>query len=155
MFWLHGDVPAKMAEEFGHIAVELGLVTADSAEARDQAIPRDLVKGWLANPLKPSDPQGTSSQDASWLLVFDNGDNPDVLDDFWPVNGTGSVVVTSRDPLAKTNAYYGTLGIDLKPFSTGDATDFLMQLTEFQGQSKEQEAALVADRLGGFPLAIT
>ena len=154
VFWLHADQTSKLAEGYSQIAVKLGLVEAGSTNARDQVVCRELVKGWLAKPMKKS---SAEMSEADWLIIFDNVDDPDTLNDFWPVDGTGSILVTSRNPLAKTNVYYaGTSGIDLLPFSTEEATQFLRQLTGRQENAERYPfARAVAERLGGFPLAIT
>ena len=154
VFWLNSDGTSKLAEGFNRIARKLGLVEEGSTNARDQIITRDLVKAWLANPMKQT-PSGPV--EADWLIIFDNVEDPDLLNDFWPVDGTGSILVTSRNPLAKTNVFFaGTSGIDLQPFSTEDAAQLLLQLTGRQEMAKQFTLAhAVAARLGGFPLAIT
>lgn len=154
VLWLHADQTSKLAEGYSQFAAKLGLVDEGSINARDQIVCRNLVKGWLAKPTKQLP---TGAVDADWLIIFDNVDDPDTLNDFWPTFGTGSILVTSRNPLAKTNVYYaGTCGIDLQPFSTESAAHFLLQLTGREGQGKQSPSAhAVAARLGGLPLAIT
>ena len=50
---------------------------------------------------------------AKWVLVFDNADDSDILGDYWPETGPGTILMTSRNPFAneyKTN----TNGCDLQ-----------------------------------------
>ena len=150
VFWIFADAAAKIAESFSRIALELGLVTADSVDARDHVVTRDLVKGWLANPLKTADPTDDRVTDyASWLLVFDNADFPEELEEYWPLDGPGCVLFTSRDPLAKHSNYLATNGIDLKSFGIEEGKNFLAKLT------MKEDGGIIVKALGGFPLALT
>lgn len=153
VFWVTADETSKLLEEFSQIAVKIGLVDTGSKDAEDQIVSRDLVKGWLANPIKHLEAR---ESEATWLIIFDNVNDPDILNDFWPVDGTGSILVTSRNPLAKTNVYYaGASGVDLEPFSDDEAAQLLVQLTQkFDDPREVACASAVASRLGGYPLAM-
>ena len=156
VFWLQADRPIKLREGFSEIVIKLDL--EDAADAKDQIVSTNLVNGWLANPLKDPNLPASCATKAKWLLIFDNVDNPEDLDDFWPQFGQGSVLITSRDPLAKTSVYATTSGIDLDPFNDKDAAKFLLQLTNIEtkaGSSVPREALAVAKRLGGLPLGLT
>ena len=151
IFWIFADATAKISESFSRMALELGLVTAGSVDARDPVVTRDLVKGWLANPLKTADPTDEGAADhASWLLVFDNADFPEELEEYWPLDGPGCVLFTSRDPLAKHSSYLATEGVGLEPFGLDEGKEFLTKLTMKQG-----DGSSVVKALGGFPLALT
>ena len=155
VFWLQADEPTKLREGFSEIAISLDL--EDAADAKDQIASTNLVKGWLADPLKDPEAPVQDAARAKWLLIFDNVDNPEDLDEFWPQFGQGSVLITSRDPLAKTNLYATTSGIDLTPFSDEDAANFLLKLTDTEGSpegSVPKDALAVAHRLGGLPLGL-
>ncbi|KAL9042200.1 MAG: hypothetical protein Q9214_003856, partial [Letrouitia sp. 1 TL-2023] len=151
IFWIFAATAIKVSEGFSKIAIELGLVDPDSVDSRDPVVTRDLVKGWLANPLKAGDLSDEEhSGRASWLLVFDNADDLTILEDVWPLDGPGCVLLTSRDPLAKQFNYLGMTGIDLKPFHAEEGELFLNRLT-----GKEGDSAAIVELLGGLPLAIT
>ncbi|KAL8831645.1 MAG: hypothetical protein Q9170_005199 [Blastenia crenularia] len=103
---VRADEIAKMAGSFNRIARALGIV--DALDAGDRNVSRNAVLGWLSNPLKSFTIEGGDSQrmettKADWLMIFDNADNLELLHDYWPVGSHGSIVVTSRDPLAKTD----------------------------------------------------
>jgi hypothetical protein len=161
IFWVHADEPAKVDECFQEISVRLGLETRE--EAKNQVVSRNLVKGWLSNPLKhePLEHEGAttagSRKEASWLLVFDNADDPRILADFWP-DGTGCVLITSRDPLAKRIFSTRTAGMDLESMDDAEGGTLLLKLTEGD-QQMEPEAQSTARRiskhLAGLPLAIS
>lgn len=150
VFWVHADERNKLASCFADIAIELELVEENSADARDLTFTRDVVKRWLVNPLrdlrdldKPNPPL------ASWLLVYDGVEDPAVLNEFWPYNGPGSVLITSRSPFS------WTASVQLAPFTEQEAIDFLLKLTG-EAASDEQRKAVgkVNHQLGGLPLAL-
>jgi hypothetical protein len=158
VFWVRADEPSKIAQSFSRSAVSLGLIDADSMDARDQVLARDAVLGWLANPLKEyKQLDDQRSEEASWFLVFDNVDNPDILDDYWPADSAGSVLITSRDPLAKSYFYSRSDGIALPPLDNSEATKLLLNLTGRRRLTVDERkaATAVAEILGGLPLAIT
>lgn len=151
IFWIHADSSLKLREEFSRLAIVLGLVEEDSIDARDQVITRDLVKGWLANPEKHINHlRANENSQAFWLLVLDNVDDTDVLEGFWPLDGPGCILFTSRDALAKNSLYLANSGVDLQPFSRDESSSFLERLTNKHGDSSG-----IHERLGGLPLAIT
>ncbi|MCJ1357710.1 MAG: hypothetical protein MMC33_007706 [Icmadophila ericetorum] len=158
LFWVHAEKATTLADEFSRLAEALGLVLEGTADSRDQVVTRELVKGWLAKPVRSYNRTDNNSDDeVSWLLVFDNVDNADLLSEFWPPTGSsGSILVTSRDPLAKTPFYQIHDGIDLPPMGKQDAADLLLKVTWRENDSEEQRLSLlVAEKLGGMPLALT
>lgn len=153
IFWVYADRPVKVSDGFSKIASELGLVPDESSDAKDPVVVRENVKGWMANPVKSYDQTAEHSvKKAAWLLVFDNADNSDVIGDYWPVDGPGCVLLTSRYPLHLD-------GIEdrvLQPFAPPEAVDFLSRLTKRHDDPDERTAGEeVARRLGGLPLAMT
>jgi hypothetical protein len=109
---------------------------------------------------------------ANWLLILDNVDDPSILKDYWPPEGKGSILLTSRDPLARTRAFRINSGVTLQPFDEHDAAKFLVGLTENEAENEDEddeyqnvtrdtndgevsvEAVAIAKRLGGLPLAL-
>jgi NB-ARC domain len=159
IFWVQADEHSKLSQGYTNIASTLGLVLEDSADARDPVIVQDLVKGWLANPVKTYKQVEKKPELATWLLIFDNVDDPDILDDFWPFDyaDAGAVLITSRDPLAKKYMYSeDDPGVILAPFTIEEATEFLLRLTRREDEEVEKVSGkAVAERLGGLPLALT
>ncbi|KAI0454274.1 hypothetical protein F5B21DRAFT_524948 [Xylaria acuta] len=162
IFWIHSDETAKLDECFQNISVRLGLETAD--EAHSQVVSRSIVKGWLANPTKTDidtdvdiNPITSPDKDASWLIIFDNADDPKLLGDYWP-DGSGSVLITSRDPLAKRLFSTRSSGMDLEPLSDEDGGALLLRLTESDESPVEDAESIarnISQDLAGLPLAIT
>ncbi|KAJ8133200.1 hypothetical protein O1611_g417 [Lasiodiplodia mahajangana] len=163
VFWVHADEPAKLDECFQEISIRLGLQTPE--EATNQVVSRSLVKGWLANPTKDclavNDADITTtdsvSNRASWLIIFDNADDPKAIGDYWPL-GSGSVLITSRDPLAKRLFSTCSSGLDLESLSDVDGGALLLKLTGSEKSPKEGAGSLaqhISHSVAGLPLAIS
>ena len=123
IFWVSADDSNVLATEFAEIAVQLGLLERD--EIQDLPTAGDIVKGWLCNPVRSYDNEGDIDKEVSWLLIFDNVDELDVLSNFWPTAGVGSILITSRDRGAKSHTHTAHNGIDLLPFDNTEAEGFM------------------------------
>lgn len=150
VFWVHADERNKLASCFADIAIELELVEENSADARDLTFTRDIVKRWLVNPLKDlRDLDKPNPPLASWLLVYDGVEDPTILNEFWPYNGPGSVLITSRSPFS------WTASVQLAPFTEQEAIAFLLKLTGEEASDEQRKAVgKVNHQLGGLPLAL-
>ncbi len=163
IFIVNADKPEKLAIAFCQIAERLGLL--EKASSEDPDISKQLVMEWFANPKKAlanqsdgNDPFTQSSEHATWLLVFDNADDPHVLQKFWPSGGKGSVLVTSRDPNIRANSFTGAgaAGIDLKSFTSDEAVGLLKRLVQRRSdQALEHSLRDFVERLDYFPFAIS
>lgn len=156
IFWVQADDAEKLAVGFSQIATELGII--DPADIGNLVVSRDLALGWLLDPyktMKDVEESPDAAARAKWLLVFDNADDPELLRDYWPAAGEGSILITSRDPLAKSH-FQSSTGVDLKSFNLEEATSFILKLTDQESTKREQEPATeLARRVDGLPLAIT
>ncbi|RHZ68077.1 hypothetical protein CDV55_107889 [Aspergillus turcosus] len=150
IFWLEAGGVSQLASDFGRISTQLGLQTREEAQSLDSSI--EIAKVWL------SKPRSTNAKD-NWLLIFDNADNLDIITNYVPYNGNGSILITSRDPFAKEHFFSNGSGVDLEPLSAGEAAALLRKLvtrTETARNADEQEASdELADHFGGLPLALT
>ncbi|CCC14292.1 unnamed protein product [Sordaria macrospora k-hell] len=158
IFWLSADEASILASNFAQIAKKLGL--EDENDESDLAASREVVMDWLARPLKKMPGPETPANLATWLIIFDNVDDIHVISEFWPKFGRGSVLVTSRDPLAKHSWYVESpAGIDLAPFSKNETEALLQRLTNVKANTaspRESEAlSTMAQKLDGFPMAIS
>lgn len=150
IFWLTADKDEILAAEFARIAYRLGL----EDESGDIAASCGVVHGWLTNPMRNTAEPDSPENKVNWLIIFDNVDNADVLPDYWPKTGRGSVLVTSRDPWARHNDFIQN-GVDLPPLSTTESAAMMQRLTHVSAGGSQQGALLaIAERLGGLPLAI-
>ncbi|PYI30284.1 tetratricopeptide repeat domain-containing protein [Aspergillus indologenus CBS 114.80] len=158
VFWVVADEIAKLDHHYQQISLALGL--EDASDCKSQVVSREIVKGWLSSPRKHltgSDellqPAHTGAE-ATWLLVFDNADDPMVLADYWP-QGSGSVLITSRDPLAMSMFTRRPSGLGLGPLSQKDSLALFNHLTTIFNEPEDTTARQISDALGGIPLAIS
>ncbi len=144
IFWLEAGGVSQLASDFGRIATHLGLQRPEESNSLESSI--EISKAWLA-------------KNCNWLLIFDNADNLDVITNYVPYHGNGSVLITSRDPFAKERFFSNGSGIDLEPLSTSDSATLLRKLTtrKEEAPSPDEEDAFLelADQLAGLPLAMT
>ncbi|ATY63318.1 hypothetical protein A9K55_008959 [Cordyceps militaris] len=158
VFWVVADEVAKLDQQYQEISLALGL--EDSSDCNSLVVSRGIVKGWLSNPRKQvgvsddSSRPGVEKPNATWLLIFDNADDPMILADYWP-QGSGSILITSRDPLAKKMFTREDSGIDLEPLSKTESLSLLNRLTTTTDESEVATTRRISDALGGIPLAIS
>lgn len=158
VFWVVADELAKLDQQYQEISLALGL--EEPSECKSQVVSREIVKGWLSNPRKElsgSDELlqlGQDGPEATWLLIFDNADDPLILADYWP-QGSGSILVTSRDPLAKHTFTRTPAGLDLGPLSQQDSVTLFNNLTALSNDPEDSTVRKISDALGGVPLAIS
>lgn len=141
IFWVRADTVAKLDECYNDISIKLGL--QDPSGKQNHVVGRESLKGWLSNPKKEatisddaSKSSSTSSAEADWLIVFDNADDPYLLMDYWP-QGRGSVLITSRDPIAKSLFCTQFSGLDQNPLSDEDGAYLLRTLTETNNEESD------------------
>jgi tetratricopeptide (TPR) repeat protein len=130
IWWVRSEETATLAEDYASLAVKLELLKdIDEIDARIQA-----TWSWLED-------------NARWLLIFDNVQKPDDLNNYLPRIGSGHVIITSRIPnwesLAKS--------IEVLEFERRESIEFLLKRT---GLDDEKNADILAENLGGLPLAL-
>ena len=153
IFWLHAGDKNSLAAGFASIARQLGI--EEESEAQDLIVSRERVKAWLSDPLKTFDNPAAPDNEASWLVVFDNVDELSVLDEYWPLTGQGSILLTSRDPDAKANFYTENVGIDVSKLSVDDTMTCIRSLTKYTDDSDSGHSLrLIAEMLDGHFLGI-
>lgn len=157
VFWVKADEVANL--DLGYKRISLALRLEEEFECKSRVVSNEIVKRWLSNPLDDSwmrknvDPF-VPTQQATWLLVFDNANDPTILADYWP-QGSGSILVTSRDPLAKSMFTNRCSGLDIDPFSQQDSLSLINNLTGMANELEDDTARKISDALGGIPLAIS
>ncbi|KAK6359412.1 hypothetical protein TWF696_000572 [Orbilia brochopaga] len=143
IFWIPADNSEKMSQTFLQLSRRLGLTTESDGSPEDTADAKAKVKDWLQdNPCR-------------WLLVFDNVDDPDVLEDAIPATTAGSIILTSKDSSA--GDIIGAESLHVKSFDADDGLDALKSLLKQKITSPEDLmlAAELVGQLGGLPLAIS
>ena len=144
VIWISGESIMEIHDGFQRIAFELKL---DEQGSPAGEIVHKVLQ-WLSDFDQYAKVQGGgSAYSVKWLLVFDNVDNVSLLNQFWPSNGPGCVLVTSRD----SNLWF-TLGceqISLEPFTIQESSELFGNLTRL-----DWDFTSISERLGGHPLAI-
>ncbi|KAJ5719784.1 Nb-arc and tpr domain protein [Penicillium malachiteum] len=137
VFWISADQETKIAAEFFGIVRHLG--NKQTSLTLEQC--REWFKDWL-------------QQNDSWLIVFDNLDDPKDLKSHWPVpiGGGGSIILTSRKQLPQYGSY-ATKQKQVMSFNESEGARFLFSLLEPE-ESEVGSAKELVKRLGGLPLAI-
>ena len=129
VWWVKSEEPATLAADYTSLAAKLDLPEKTSP---DQNVITEAVRIWL-------------EQNESWLLVFDNAQDPEDLEDYLPRTGAGHVIITSRNP--NWGGIVRTLPVDV--FSRDESIEFLRNRTR-----QDDGADALADALGDLPLAL-
>ena len=137
VWWLRSESETTLIADLAELAGELGLTGAGgenlalAAERASRALEREP---------------------RSWLLVFDNAESDDLVHRFTPRRGEGRVLLTTR------RRSFRRLGpvVDVDVFDPATAEGFLRARVADTNPvaAQEPQAALVARRLGGLPLAL-
>ncbi|KAJ5363978.1 uncharacterized protein N7496_009691 [Penicillium cataractarum] len=149
VLWIRADDSSKLESDIAQIAIRLGI--QDPNEPDNQVTNRGLAIEWLRNPFKIDHSTGVRVR-ASWLVIFDNADEPDILAPYRDIAHSGAVLITSRSPLSKTSFSHHASSLDVQTFDVEDAGLFVQKYTEIEGHL--EEARQVGDRLGGLPLKL-
>ena len=154
IFWITADEETKLFNSFREIALKLGIIA--NADGRDLPAIRETLLAWLANPLRSYEHMDhVKPERASWLIVFDNVDHADTLEDFWPKEAAGSVLVTCRDQFVKSSIYLRNTGIIVPELREEEGIALLLRLTSRESDKDDvMQAPDVVRTLGRYPLAI-
>ncbi|MEU9337873.1 FxSxx-COOH system tetratricopeptide repeat protein [Streptomyces sp. NPDC048290] len=130
-------IPAEQSQQIRQMLVELARrlgLDVGSGEA-NTAVPAVIEALRLGEPFK------------NWLLVFDNAENPETVREFFPTNGPGRILVTSR------NAQWTTAArpLEVDVFAREESR----QLLQMRAPSLDDATAdQLAETLGDLPLGI-
>ncbi|MFV0134068.1 FxSxx-COOH system tetratricopeptide repeat protein [Streptomyces sp. HMX87] len=133
IWWIPSEQPQQIRQFLVMLAGRLGL-NVGSGEA-NTAVPAVIEALRIGEPYK------------NWLLVFDNAENPEAVRDFFPTNGPGRILVTSRNAQWATSAR--PLEVDV---FTREESRSLLQLRA--PMLDDETADRLAETLGDLPLGI-
>ncbi len=138
VLWVKADSREALISDYAALAHVLDLPEKDAKEQNRTAA---AVRRWLEN-------------NSGWLLVFDNADEPGLLEEYIPVDHKGHILLTSRaqqfDKLGISNP------VELPKMPPDEAREFLVKRTGRSNPSHlENEAILkIAEELDYLPLAL-
>jgi hypothetical protein len=132
IWWIPAERPAQIMSALVELAQKLNVSTTATATI---AVPLVLEALRIGRPM------------ANWLLIFDNAESPEEVQRFFPRLGTGSIVVTSRNPLWTDVAS----GLRVDVFDRAESIELLRRRSP---ALRADDADRLAAALGDLPLAI-
>jgi tetratricopeptide (TPR) repeat protein len=132
VWWIHAAEQALIRAGLTELAQRLEL--PGSGEALT-AVPAVLEALRVGQPYR------------NWLLVFDSAESPETVRQFFPTNGPGQILVTSRNPDWAEVAR----PLEVAVFKREESKDLLKLRSP---EIKDEEADRLAQALGDLPLAI-
>lgn len=139
--WIPADTQIKIVQAVTRLATKLGLPnTTDGADDDYQSVTK--VKDWL------------NTSDKTFLLVFDNVEEHQLLDQIWPSSKRGSIIMTCRSQSLASKRAWEMMHLQCFSISTG--VEVLCSLTGRRPSNEyDTKAAMeLLGLLGGFPLAL-
>jgi tetratricopeptide (TPR) repeat protein len=132
IWWVPSERPAQILASLIELGNRLGLEVGNEVIS---AVPK------VRDALRAGTPYG------NWLLVFDNAETPETVRGYFPEEGTGKVLITSRNQ--EWNAIAESLEVDV--FTRAESVRLLRRRNP---NLPESDAERLADALGDLPLAI-
>lgn len=133
VWWISAEPPDRIGPSLAELALRLGLTTEEESHIAGPVVREALREG------RPY---------ARWLLVFDNADNPDEVSPYFPRQGKGSILVTSR------NRRWAQIGhaVEVNGFTRQESKELLLRRAGLPWDDDETDA--LAEALGDLPLAL-
>ncbi|RCV58715.1 FxSxx-COOH system tetratricopeptide repeat protein [Marinitenerispora sediminis] len=135
VWWVPADTTAQIQQSLIDLAARLGLDTGGGEAAV-------AVRAAL-EALRSGRPY------SNWLLVYDNAGEPADLRGFLPVDGSGRVLVTSRESAWRTSP---DSALEVNVFERAESIELLRR--RGPASLTDDEADQIAEKLGDLPLAI-
>ncbi|MCO5988909.1 FxSxx-COOH system tetratricopeptide repeat protein [Actinoallomurus spadix] len=132
IWWVPAEGTGQVRQSLTELAAQLGLPVAGEVNV---AVPAALEALRIGRPYR------------NWLLIFDNAEDLDSVRQFFPTDGPGKVLVTSRNPHWSHVAH--TLEVDV--FDRAESTELLRMRDP---DLDDKTAGELASALGDLPLAI-
>lgn len=148
VLWLRANDGIHLSLSFHEAARSLGIVD-DRAANHDHENSRIRLLEWL------------STTKTSWLLIFDDADEPEILRSFLPEHCLGTILITTRrhipeEPVA--SCFQRTREIQIKPLGMEEAISFLKHFADEANKNNSAatlaEHKFIADLCHGHPLAL-
>lgn len=131
IWWIRSEKLDDLATDYAELASQLELPEKDYV---DQKLKIEAIKRWLED-------------NAGWLLIFDNAQDPPDLERYLPIRGSGRVIITSRNSIWGTQVEH----LEVHGFEREESIKFLIKRT---GENNREGANDLAKALGDLPLAL-
>ncbi len=132
VWWIQATQPTQIRKSLTELAQHLRLPGADEAITAVPAV-REALR--LGRPYR------------RWLLVFDSAEDPDMVRPFFPVDGPGQILVTSRNP-----SWAGIARpLEVAVFQRDESKNLLSLR---RSALADEDSDLIAEKLGDLPLAV-
>ena len=137
ILWANADSHEALILDFVAIANMLNLPNKD---AKEQNLVITSVKLWLETA-------------GEWLLIFDNADNPELIEDFFPSKPKGHILITSR---AQTFQNLNMTSVELDKLEPDESVKFLLKRTDRKDVERKEYDAIkqLAKEFDYLPLAM-
>jgi tetratricopeptide (TPR) repeat protein len=132
VWWIQAAQPAQVRAALNELAQHLRLPGVSEAAA---AVPAVLEALRLGQPHR------------RWILVFDAAESPETIRHFFPTNGPGKILVTSRNPEWASVAR----PLEVAVFHRDESVELLKRRGP---ELDDEDADQLAEKLGDLPLAI-
>lgn len=165
ILWIPADEAGKIKRTMAAAAASLGLVSGKKSEDEERST--QVLLKWLEAPVKAIQPSvEETSTFASWLLIFDNVDDIDMVKKYIRSCQHGSVLITTRDfdpTFDTTDDVLSISGrdsqsprrIEVKPLDQSQSIHFLRSMRRFaETDDLHQSLKKIVETLGGIPLVL-
>ena len=140
VIWIPAETQVKVTQALAEFAFKIGISDAEGTQDDYQSIQK--VRDWL------------NVSEKTFLLIFDNVENHEILEQIWPASTKGSVIITCRSQslaLKRTREV-----MKLQCFAAETGLEVLYSLTGLPPSNEDDDTAAreLCELLGGFPLAM-
>ncbi|TLD07785.1 hypothetical protein PgNI_10316 [Pyricularia grisea] len=137
IFWVNASNVETLRDGFEEIAQLI------ETELQGPQSPMTRVHNWL------------NDTDQTWLMVVDGADDLEILEKFWPGNGRGSVLITTRDHTGAQERRLDSV-YNVRPFKPAESAKFLLNSIGMYNPSPDDRevAKGITCRLGHLPLTL-
>ena len=93
-----------------------------------------------------------------WLIVYDNAEDPQILQEFWPLAGRGQALVTTRN--SRVASEFADTGMEIANWDNEKGLKFLFHLLQTDSARNLEDSEMtsaheLADKLSNHALAIS
>lgn len=157
LFWVKSDTPVAINQDLSGIARGLRL---GGVREHEDALNKALLLDWLHGTSQSRTPchydclRLTCCLAVKWLLIFNNAEDPNLVEEACPTAGAGDILVTARAP--GVGFQLGSKEIEIKPFDAIEGSKLILQLLDRESETEETAPAIeLASKLSGHALAIS